>query len=158
MPRPYSAGWIPDIGDSLIDQITTETLLFTLRKVESKGFLEKAAQLKNSVTEIMRYAVKKQLIKSNPALDLDGELTPPETQHYPALPLEKLPELLSQTNSCSGRLLTRYALKLSLLFFVRPSELRFARWSEIDWQQKLWIIPEEREQIENVRCSYRGRK
>ncbi|EOB0151709.1 hypothetical protein ACIP00_005149, partial [Salmonella enterica] len=31
-------------------------------------------------------------------LDLDGEFTPPETQHYPALPLEKLPELLSRTD------------------------------------------------------------
>ncbi|EAU0671627.1 integrase arm-type DNA-binding domain-containing protein [Salmonella enterica] len=148
----------PDIGDSLIDQITTETLLFTLRKVENKGFLEITARLKNYVTEIMRYAVKKQLIKSNPALDLDGEFTPPETSHYPALPLDKLPELLSRTDSYCGRLLTRYALKLSLLFFVRSSELRFARWSEIDWQQKLWIIPEEREQVENVRFSHRGTK
>ncbi|EKT1924487.1 integrase arm-type DNA-binding domain-containing protein [Salmonella enterica] len=147
-----------DIGDSLIDQITTETLLFTLRKVENKGFLEITARLKNYATEIMRYAVKKQLIKSNPALDLDGEFTPPETSHYPALPLDKLPELLSRTDSYCGRLLTRYALKLSLLFFVRSSELRFARWSEIDWQQKLWIIPEEREQVENVRFSHRGTK
>ncbi len=148
----------PDIGDSLIDQITTETLLFTLRKVENKGFLEITARLKNYVTEIMRYAVKKQLIKSNPALDLDGEFTPPETSHYPALPLDKLPELLSRTDSYCGRLLTRYALKLSLLFFVRSSELRFARWSEIDWQQKLWVIPEEREQIESVKFSHRGTK
>ncbi|EDV2862385.1 site-specific integrase, partial [Salmonella enterica subsp. houtenae] len=86
------------------------------------------------------------------------EFTPPETSHYPALPLDKLPELLSRTDSYCGRLLTRYALKLSLLFFVRSSELRFARWSEIDWQQKLWIIPEEREQVENVRFSHRGTK
>lgn len=148
----------PDIGDALIDQITTEDLLLALRKVENKGFLEITARLKNYVTEIMRYAVKKQLIKSNPALDLDGKFTPPETQHYPALPLEKLPELLSRTDNYSGRLLTRYALKLLLLFFVRSSELRFARWSEIDWQQKLWIIPEEREQIDNVRFSHRGTK
>ncbi|UYU30650.1 tyrosine-type recombinase/integrase [Siccibacter colletis] len=148
----------PDIGDRYIDQIVTEDLLFTLRKVENKGFLEITARLKNYVTEIMRYAVKKQLIKSNPALDLDGEFTPPETQHYPALPLEKLPELLSRTDNYSGRLLRRYALKLSLLLFVRSSELRFARWSEIDRQQKLWIIPEEREQIENVRFSHRGTK
>lgn len=111
-----------DLGDKYIHQIVTKDLLFTLRKVENKGFLEITAMLKNYVTEIMRYAVKKQFIKSNPALDLDGEFTPPGTQHYPALPLEKLPELLS-----SGRLLTRYALKLSLLFFVRSSELRFAR-------------------------------
>ncbi|HFZ8855260.1 TPA: tyrosine-type recombinase/integrase, partial [Salmonella enterica subsp. houtenae serovar 1,40:z4,z23:-] len=73
-------------------------------------------------------------------------------------PLDKLPELLSRTDSYCSRLLTRYALKLSLLFFVRSSELRFARWSEIDWQQKLWVIPEEREQIENVKFSHRGTK
>ncbi|EDR0944260.1 DUF4102 domain-containing protein [Salmonella enterica subsp. arizonae] len=148
----------PDIGDSLIDQITTEALLFTLRKVENRGFLEITARLKNYVTEIMRYAAKKQLVRSNPALDLDGEFTPPETSHYPALPLDKLPELLSRMDSYCGRVLTKYALKLSLLFFVRSSELRFARWSEIDWQQKLWIIPEEREQVENVRFSHRGTK
>lgn len=147
-----------DLGDKYIHQIVTKDLLFTLRKVENKGFLEITAMLKNYVTEIMRYAVKKQFIKSNPALDLDGEFTPPGTQHYPALPLEKLPELLSRTDNYSGRLLTRYALKLSLLFFVRSSELRFARWSETDWRQKLWIIPEEREQIENVLFSHRGAK
>ncbi|ECE6308093.1 DUF4102 domain-containing protein [Salmonella enterica subsp. enterica] len=45
------------------------------------------------------YAVKKQLIRSNPAQNLDGEFTPPETQYYPALPLEKLPECLSRTDN-----------------------------------------------------------
>ena len=148
----------PDIGDRYIDQIVTEDLLFTLRKVENKGFLEITARLKNYVADIMRYAVKKQLLRANPALYLDGEFATPETSHYPALPLDRLPELLSRTDNYCGRLLTRYALKLSLLFFVRSSELRFARWSEIDWQQKLWIIPEEREQIENVRFSHRGAK
>ncbi|HDQ6873717.1 TPA: integrase arm-type DNA-binding domain-containing protein [Escherichia coli O166:H28] len=98
------------------------------------------------------------LLKANPALYLDGEFAAPETNHYPALSLDKLPELLSRTENYCGRLLTKYTLKLSLMFFVRSSELRFARWSEIDWQQKLWVIPEEREQIENVRFSYRGSK
>ncbi|HCK2305659.1 TPA: tyrosine-type recombinase/integrase, partial [Escherichia coli] len=148
----------PDIGDRLIEEIETEDLLFTLRKVESKGFLEITARLKNYVTDIMHYAMKKKLLKANPALYLDGEFAAPETSHYPALSLDKLPELLTRTDSYCGRLLTKYALKLSLIFFVRSSELRFARWSEIDWQQKLWIIPEEREQIENVRFSYRGSK
>ncbi|EKL4335978.1 DUF4102 domain-containing protein [Salmonella enterica] len=45
------------------------------------------------------YAVKKQLIRSNSAKNLDGEFTPPETQHYPALPLEKLPECLPRTDN-----------------------------------------------------------
>ncbi|ECF2224079.1 DUF4102 domain-containing protein [Salmonella enterica subsp. enterica serovar Tyresoe] len=45
------------------------------------------------------YAVKKQLIRSNSAKNLDGEFTQPETQHYPALPLEKLSECLSRTDN-----------------------------------------------------------
>ncbi|HAD8153566.1 TPA_asm: DUF4102 domain-containing protein [Salmonella enterica] len=45
------------------------------------------------------YAVKKQLIRSNPAQNLDGEFTPPETQHYPALPLEKQSECLPRTDN-----------------------------------------------------------
>ncbi|ECX0640233.1 DUF4102 domain-containing protein [Salmonella enterica subsp. enterica serovar Newport] len=45
------------------------------------------------------YAVKKQLIRSNPAQNLDGEFTPPETQHYPVLPLEKLSECLPRTDN-----------------------------------------------------------
>ncbi|EBA9360195.1 DUF4102 domain-containing protein [Salmonella enterica subsp. enterica serovar Colorado] len=45
------------------------------------------------------YAMKKQLIRSNPAQNLDGEFTPPETQHYPALPLEKLSECLPRTDN-----------------------------------------------------------
>ncbi|WP_431195533.1 phage integrase central domain-containing protein, partial [Escherichia coli] len=47
----------PDIGDRLIEEIETEDLLFTLRKVESKGFLEITARLKNYVTDIMHYAM-----------------------------------------------------------------------------------------------------
>jgi len=42
--------------------------------------------------------------------------------------------------------------------FIRSSELRFARWSEIDFKSKLWVIPEQREAIENVKHSTRGAK
>ena len=60
--------------------------------------------------------MKKKLLKANPALYLDGEFAAPETSHYPALSLDKLPELLTRTDSYCGRLLTKYALKLSLIF------------------------------------------
>ncbi|MFO5338014.1 tyrosine-type recombinase/integrase, partial [Salmonella enterica subsp. enterica serovar 1,4,[5],12:i:-] len=57
-----------------------------------------------------------------------------------------------------GRGLTTLAIKLNLLIFIRSSELRFARWSEIDFKSKLWVIPEQREAIENVKHSTRGAK
>ncbi len=54
--------------------------------------------------------------------------------------------------------MTRIAVELSLLTFVRSSELRFARWDEFDFDKSLWRIPAKREEIKGVRYSYRGMK
>ncbi|ECF3000916.1 integrase, partial [Salmonella enterica subsp. enterica serovar Stanleyville] len=109
-------------------------------------------------TAIMRYAVQESLIASNPANDLTGAIAPPPKNHYPALPLEKMPELLERLEGYSGRLLTRLAVQLNLLIFIRSSELRFARWTEIDLDGAMWTIPAEREPIPDVRYSERGAK
>ncbi|MCV5605204.1 integrase, partial [Escherichia coli] len=57
-----------------------------------------------------------------------------------------------------GRELTRHAVLLMLHVFIRSSELRFARWSEIDFRHKIWPIPATREAIDKVRFSGRGAK
>lgn len=54
--------------------------------------------------------------------------------------------------------MTRIAVELSLLTFVRSSELRFARWDEFDFDKSLWRIPAKRKEIKGVRYSYRGMK
>ncbi len=40
--------------------------------------------------------------------------------------------------------MTVYALRFCLLTFVRPGELRGAKWTEFDSEKKLWRIPAER--------------
>ena len=52
----------------------------------------------------------------------------------------------------------RIAVELSLLTFVRSSELRFARWDEFDFEKAVWRIPAKREEIKGVRYSHRGMK
>ncbi len=54
--------------------------------------------------------------------------------------------------------MTRIAAELSLLTFVRSSELRFARWDEFDFDKFLWRIPAKREELKGVRYSFRGMK
>lgn len=110
----------------------TAALLIPLRVAERKGNLETAARIQQRTTAIMRYAVQESLIASNPANDLTGAIEPPQKNHYPALPLERLQELLEHIEGYPGRLLTRLAVLLNLLIFIRSSELRFARWTEID--------------------------
>ncbi len=55
-------------------------------------------------------------------------------------------------------MMTRIAVELSLLTFVRSSELRFARWDEFDFEKATWRVPAKREEIKGVRYSHRGMK
>ncbi len=107
-----------------------------------------------------RDGIRKLLAQNiNPAQHLDGVVASPVKNHHPALPLERLPELLDRIDDYQqGRELTRLAVMLTLHLFIRSSELRFARWSEIDFRNKIWTIPATREAIEKVRFSGRGAK
>lgn len=69
-----------------------------------------------------------------------------------------IPELLERMDAYRGQPLTRLTTQLTLLIFIRSSELRFARWSEIDFDKALWTIPPERKPIEGVKYSHRGTK
>ncbi|MDY4315742.1 integrase arm-type DNA-binding domain-containing protein [Pectobacterium actinidiae] len=148
----------PLIGKFPVTDLKTADLLIPLRVAERKGNLETAARIQQRTTAIMRYAVQEGLIASNPANDLAGAIAPPQKNHYPALPLEKLPEMLERIEGYSGRLLTCLAVQLNLLIFIRSSELRFARWTEIDLDGAMWTIPAQREPIPGVRYSERGAK
>lgn len=66
----------------------------------------------------------------NPAITLQGAMATRKTVHRPALPFERLPELLQRIDADSGRGLIELAVQLSLLVFIRSSELRFARWED----------------------------
>ncbi|HBQ2848199.1 TPA: site-specific integrase, partial [Klebsiella pneumoniae] len=120
--------------------------------------LEVAARLQQRTTAIMRYAVQNGLIDYNPAQEMSGAIAVAKRTHRPALPFDRFSELLERIESFKGRKLTKLAVKLTLLIFIRSSELRFARWSEIDFENAMWTIPGEREPLPGVKHSHRGSK
>ncbi len=83
----------------------------------------------------MLYAVQNGLIARNPAQDLKGALATRKSTHRPALPLERLPDFLTRLEHYKGRHLTILAVRLTLYIFIRSSELRFARWREVDLEK-----------------------
>ncbi|PXL17010.1 tyrosine-type recombinase/integrase [Klebsiella variicola] len=149
----------PVIGHLSITELKPRHFIELLKGIEEKGLLEVASRTRQHLSNIMRHAVHQGLIDSNPAASLDGVTAPPVRRHYPALPLECLPELLERIDGYhQGRELTRLAVLLTLHVFIRSSELRFARWSEIDFRNRVWTIPGTREAIAGVRYSGRGAK
>lgn len=148
----------PAIGKRNIAELKTRDLLAPIKAVELSGRLEVASRLQQRTTAIMRYAVQSGLLDYNPAQEMAGAVASSNRQHRPALQLKRIPELLRRIDSYTGRPLTRLAVELTLLVFIRSSELRFARWSEIDFETSMWTIPAEREAIEGVKHSQRGSK
>ncbi|ENO0460102.1 tyrosine-type recombinase/integrase [Salmonella enterica] len=147
-----------DIGAMDVTKIETRHLAQLIKTIDDKGVHDVAGRVKQHLTKIMRHAVQQGVIKYNPAYDLDGVVTPVATQHHPALPLKRLPELLEKMNGYKGRELTRLALELNLHVFLRSSELRLARWDEFNLKARIWTVPAKREAVKNVRFSERGAK
>lgn len=148
----------PLIGERDIKSLKLPELIEPIKIVENAGKVDVARRLQQRVAAIMRYAAQNGIIEYNPAQDITGAVAPSETHHHPALELEELPEFLKRIGQYKGKELTRLAMQLNLLVFIRSSELRFARWSEIDLQKALWTIPARREPIAGVKFSQRGAK
>lgn len=142
------------IGKRNIAELKTRDLLVPIKAVESSGRLEVAARLQQRTTAIMRFAVQSGLIDYNPAQEIAGAVATAKRQHRAALELNRIPELLHRIDRYSGWPLTRLAVELTLLVFIRSSELRFARWSEV----AMWTNPGEREPLEGIKHSQRGSK
>lgn len=146
------------IGKRNIAELKTRDLLIPIKAVEMSGRLEVAARLQQRTTAIMRFAVQSGLIDYNPAQEIAGAVATAKRQHRAALELSRIPELLHRIDTYTGRPLTRLAVELTLLVFIRSSELRFARWSEVDFETAMWTIPGEREPLKGVKHSHRGSK
>ena len=128
------------------DNIRPQDILYTLRKIEERDALDVAARTLQDIRRVFRYAVQTGRLAHNPASELSGVLKARQSEHRASLPNRELGQFLSDVRQYKkhGRLLTQIALELLVLTFVRPGEVRGARWDEFDFKEKLWRIPAER--------------
>lgn len=136
----------PKIGHRPIADITPAEFLEMLRRIESQGALETARRVCQWCGRVFRFAIISGLASYNPAADMRGALMTGKVEHRAALSAADLPAFLKKLDDPLIRLnpLTRLALHLLLLTFVRPGELRAAEWAEFDTEKAQWRIPAER--------------
>lgn len=130
---------IADFGNRPVKSITPIMVLDTCRKFERQGKHETAKRIKVKCSQVFRYAVATGRIESDPTRDLNGALKPPQTTHRAAItdPRE-IGQLLRDIDQYSGYPQVKAALQLAPLVFVRPGELRSARWADIDLDAAEW--------------------
>jgi integrase len=132
----------PWLGSRPISEITPPELLKVLRRIEDRGAVESAHRVKNYCSQIFRYAIATGRAERDASSDLRGALATPVKQHRAAITEPKaVAELLRAIDGYQGSLVTKCALRLAPLLFVRPGELRQAEWAEIDLDKAEWNIP-----------------
>lgn len=131
-------------GDRAVGEVTAPELLHALRKFEVRGRYDSARRLRTVAGMVFRYAIVTNRATRDISVDLQGALITPKTKHRAAItkPAE-VGALLRAIDGYTGQPTTRMALQLAALLFVRPGELRHARWREFDLPEKIWRIPAE---------------
>jgi integrase len=157
----FSPGWVASHGDRIlrrlekdvfpwlgkrpIGEIKAPELLSVLRRIESRGALETTHRAMQNCGQVFRYAIATGRAERDPSGDLHGAIPPPKEKHHASITDPKhIAELLRGIDAYRGYFVTKCALQLAPLVFVRPGELRMAQWPEFDLEKAEWRIPAER--------------
>lgn len=142
--KTFEQDVFPFIGKRPISEIKPLELLEVLRRIEKRGALEKTRKVRQRCGEVYRYAIITGRAEYNPAPDLAIALAVPKQKNHPYLSAEELPYFVRDLEAYTGSIITRNATLLVMLTGVRTQEMRFASWSEIDFEKNIWEIPAER--------------
>ncbi len=156
----------PWIGEKPIGAITAPELLSVVQRIEKRGALETAHRALGNCGQVFRYAVATGRAERDPSTDLRGALPPVKVEHFAAVTEPKqVAEMLRAMDGYEGTLTVSCALRLAPLVFVRPVELRKAKWADIDLDKAEWrymvtktgtqhIVPLSRQAVEILRELY----
>lgn len=144
--RRLQSDVFPAIGTRPIADIEAPELVRMAKAIEARGAVDIAKRALQTCGQIFRYAIAHGLASRNPAADIKpGDvLTSRKRENYARLDAKELPELLRKIEAYQGTPVTRLAMKLMAMTFVRTSELIGARWEEFDLEVGRWDIPAER--------------
>lgn len=129
----------PWIGVRPIADVTAPELLTVIHRIEKRGAVETAHRALSNCGQVFRYAVATGRASRDPSGDLRGALTPVKCEHFAAVTEPKLVSgLLRTLDGYQGSFTVTCALRLAPLVFVRPGELRNAKWADIDLDTAEW--------------------
>jgi integrase len=130
---------LPAIGNMPITEVKARHILKVLRRLEARGLGDTVRKAKGCISQIMRYAIVTERIEYDPCPSLNKALKKTESKHMAALtdPVQ-VGEFMRAAEGYTEHSVARAAIMLAPLVFVRPGELRSARWEDIDLEKGEW--------------------
>jgi integrase len=132
----------PTIGQKPVKDITSADVLAVLAPIWTEK-AETARRVRQRIRTVMDWARTAGHYEGvNPVEGVDKGLTKQRdiVKHHTAMPWQEVPTLIPTL----GASVAAQALQFLILTAARTGEVIGARWSEIDMEECLWIIPMER--------------
>ena len=147
--RRLEADVYPVIGDMPIQSINAPDIVRTIKAIASRGALDMAKRAHQTIGQVFRYAIAhgdESGVTRNPSTDIKPSdiIETRRKVNYARVEVKELPGLLRAIEAASISSVTRLAIKLMALTFVRTSELIGGRWDEVDFDTAQWRIPADR--------------
>jgi len=144
--RRMESDILPCLGVRPIAEIEAPELVAMTKAIEDRGAGDIAKRALETTGQVFRFAIAHGYAKRNPASEIRPSdiLKSRRKVNYARIDAKELPQLLRAIEVYQGTPITRLAIKLIALTFVRTSELIGAKWSEIDLEAARWDIPAER--------------
>jgi integrase len=142
--RSFELHLFPKLGPIPVTKLSADMAIKALNPIQERGHLDLVKRLAQRLNEVMTFAVNTDLIKHNPLAGITKTFKAAPKQNYPTIKPSELPAFMDTLLEANISHLTRSLIKWQLHTMVRPSEAAGAKWSEIDFEKNLWIIPAER--------------
>ena len=136
----------PVFGKYPVENIKPSLVRLAVKRVVERGAYDTARRVHQYTSAVLSYAFNHELVASNVARDIAvNDLIPRrKKQSMGRVDLKDLPQLLQDIQAYDGNAITKIAIQLLSLTFVRTKELIQATWDEIDFIGKVWRIAPER--------------
>ncbi len=136
----------PRLGARPIEQIEAPEVVEMVMAIQKRGAEDIAKRALQTTAQVFRYGIAHGYSKRNPASEFRPAdvLRSTRVTNYARVDAKELPGLLRSIEVYQGKHVTRLAMKLMSLTFLRTSELIGAEWAEFDFEGARWDIPAER--------------
>ena len=135
---------LPIIGHMQISEVKPMHILEIMRKIESRKAYDTTRRVLSVCSQVFRYGMPIDKCQYDVTVGINKALVYVKTENLKCVSTGEFPKLIKDIERHNCTTLTKCALNLIALTFVRTGELRFAKWSEFDFDKKEWRIPGER--------------
>jgi len=135
----------PYFGHKKVGDISSQDVMQALTPIWLTKS-ETARRVKQRIGVVMKWAIAQGYRQDDPSNAIEQALPKADrsVKHRKSMHYDKVGECINAIHASSASISTKLAIEFLILTGLRSKEIRLSKWSEIDLELGLWVIPAER--------------